>query len=284
MKTKTVYTLSIILILVTQYGFGQMKGFGSYNFNSGSKNITIWHNIPQSLHSNTDIVFVMHGVKRNGKDYCASWTEFSNRKNFILIVPEFSAANFPGSSQYNLANIIDSSGNYSKKENWHFHIIEDIFIDLKKKLNLNTKDYYLYGHSAGAQFVHRFVLFYPESSLKLAISANAGWYTFPDNSIDFPYGLNGVNLSVEQLKQAFSKRMIVLLGEKDTDTNHKHLRKTPEAETQGKNRLERGNNFFRSAQKMASQNNLPLNWEAKYVDGIGHSNSGMAKKAISFIE
>jgi len=256
---------------------------GSYKFTSGNKRLTIWYNIPKNIKKDSAVVFVMHGVKRNGKDYRNDWIKYSNDKKFILLVPEFSNKEFPESSNYNLANIANSNGKINPRKDWHFDIIEEVFKDIKLKLKLETKKYYLYGHSAGAQFVHRFVMFYPDSSLKLAISANAGWYTFPDSSINFPYGLHGLNFKKDDFKQIFSEKMIILLGKKDTDPNHKYLRKTKEATEQGKHRFERGNNYFKFARNISSKRKLEFNWKIKHIDGVGHSNSGMSKEAIKLI-
>ena len=181
-------------------------------------------------------------------------------------------------------NIANANGKINNRKEWHYNIIEDVFNDIKSKLNLETKKYYLYGHSAGAQFVHRFVMFYPDASLKLAIAANAGWYTFPDSGINFPYGLDGLNFEKDDFKQVFSKKMVILLGKKDTDPNHKYLRKTREAMEQGKHRFERGNNYFKFAKNLSSKLKMYFNWEIKYVDDVGHSNSGMSKEAVKLIK
>ena len=54
-------------------------------------------------------------------------------------------------------------------------------------MNGNTSaDYYLFGHSAGAQFVHRLLLMVPDGRYAALVAANAGWYTVPDKSIDYP--------------------------------------------------------------------------------------------------
>ena len=273
-----------MLFISTQYCYSDIsKGSGSYKFTSGNKSLTIWYNIPKNIKKDSAVLFVMHGVKRNGKDYRNDWIKYSNDKKFILLVPEFSNKEFPKSSNYNLANIANSNGKINPRKDWHFDIIEEVFKDIKLKLNLETKKYHMYGHSAGAQFVHRFVMFYPESSLKSAISANAGWYTFPDSSINFPYGLHGLNFKKDDFKQIFSEKMIILLGKKDIDPNHKYLRKTKEAMEQGKHRFERGNNYFKYARNISSKQKLEFNWKIKHINGVGHSNSGMSKEAIKLI-
>jgi hypothetical protein len=45
----------------------------------------------------------------------------------------------------------------------------------------------MFGHSAGAQFVTRFVTFMPQHR-PIAVAANAGWYTTLDDLVEFPTG------------------------------------------------------------------------------------------------
>jgi len=47
----------------------------------------------------------------------------------------------------------------------------------------------MFGHSAGAQFVHRYITFMPQGHLRAAVAANSGWYTLPDQTLKLPYGL-----------------------------------------------------------------------------------------------
>ncbi len=170
-----------------------------------------------------------------------------------------------------------------EKSKWTYIAIEHIFDHVKAITKNKSQGYSIYGHSAGAQFVHRLVLFCPDARLNTAISANSGWYTMPINTFKFPYGLKESGISDEGLKQAFNQNMIILLGGKDTDEDHKHLRKTPEAMAQGKHRLFRGKNFYNTAKRESAKLNIPLKWKVKTVKDVGHSNSKMAKAAVKFL-
>ena len=64
----------------------------------------------------------------------------------------------------------------------------------------------MFGHSAGAQFVHRFVMFAPGPNLRTAISANAGWYTTLEENVAFPYGLKDAPVDVDVQELAARER------------------------------------------------------------------------------
>jgi len=263
------------------------KGPGSFVFNDSQgnpdKHITVFYYNAEESKTNMPVVFVMHGVERNGREYRDSWVEHAKQEKFLLLVPEFSEKYYPGSKQYNLGNMFSPSGEPISKSKWTYASVEHIFDYLQEQDETKAESYSIYGHSAGAQFVHRLVLFYPETHIGTAVCANAGWYTLPSDDYDFPYGLKGSGISVDVLKQAFSENLIILLGDQDTDENHKHLRKTPEAMSQGKNRFERGRNFYKVARRESEKLQLPLKWKIKTVKNVGHSNSKMAKAAVKYL-
>ena len=62
---------------------------------------------------------------------------------------------------------------------------------MKAATGNRSASYLLYGHSAGAQFVHRYLYFVPEARVAKVVAANAGWWTLPDLAVGFPYGLRG---------------------------------------------------------------------------------------------
>ena len=95
---------------------------------------------------------------------------------------------------------------------------------IKGEIGGNQSTYNAWGHSAGAQFLHRFVFYLPESKLNIAVCSNAGWYTVPESDIVFPYGLSESQLSNSNLISAFSKKLYIHLGNADTDPNSSALR------------------------------------------------------------
>lgn len=257
-------------------------GSNSFTYTDGNKKFKVWYYNPNK-NKNIPILFVMHGIKRNARDYRDEWVRYAKKNNFMLIVPEFSIQYFSG-KEYITGNILKNKGSINSKSNWSFSIIEKIFHQVKSKENLKTEKYYLYGHSGGSQFVHRFVQFFPEASLELAISANAGWYTFLNKDINFPYGIKNLKMSKKDLDVIFSKKLIIMLGDEDTDIFHKSLRMTPESEAQGAHRFERGNNYFKYSKELANNLGSTFNWELIHVEDVGHSNRRIAKEAYKFIK
>ena len=164
-----------------------------------------------------------------------------------------------------------------------YSAIEKIFDRAIKLAGVAAVDYRLYGHSAGAQFVHRFIMFNPRARVKIAVAANAGWYMMPDFDVRFPYGLKGSGVDSAKLRESLAKKLIVQLGEKDVDPQHPSLNRGAGPMRQGRQRFERGQNFFRAAQHVAEKLNVPFHWELATVPDAGHDNAKMALAAAPLL-
>ena len=238
---------------------------------------------PVSLAPDRPVVFVLHGMQRNADEYRDQWHDLAEEHDFLLVVPEFSDDDFPESEAYNLGNVFDGQGSRRPHSEWSFSAIEPIFDDVRKRYGMTADGYAIYGHSAGAQFVHRFLFHVSDARVTRAVAANAGWYTMPDLAIDYPYGLKGSAVSRETLEQALQRPLTVLLGEQDTDPEHDSLRRTPEALAQGAHRLARGQAFFAAGQAAARDLGVPFAWQLATVPGAEHDNRLMAPAAIPFL-
>ena len=232
------------------------------------------------------IVVVFHGMNRNADDYRANWESFADTDGLLIVCPEFTEQKYPGSRYYNIGNIMDKTngkGHLQPKDEWVFPVVDRVIRDVKTRMGAESSSVVVFGHSAGAQMVHRYALFGGPTEANLIMPANAGWYTMPDENVRFPYGLDGVPLSESELAAAFAKPVVILLGEADVERTD-NLRQTPEADAQGMNRLERGKKFFAVAQEKAAEMGVPFNWQAATVAGVGHDNAAMADAALAVIE
>lgn len=224
---------------------------------------------PASVGPEAPIMIVMHGVNRDADRYRDEWIAVADRAGLIVAAPEFDADRFAGSQGYNLGGMPAPAGVSA------FSAIEPLFEKLKERSGSLAGRYYLYGHSAGAQFVHRFLYAVPDARVEQAFAANAGWYTTPRHDRRFPYGLAGSGITDPMLKRALTRPLTILLGREDTETGS-NLRSTPEAAEQGANRLERGRSFYASADRAAGELGIPLAWRMIEVPDAGHRNAQMA--------
>jgi poly(3-hydroxybutyrate) depolymerase len=238
---------------------------------------------PVSLAPDRPVVFVMHGMKRNADEYRDQWHDLAEEHDFLLVVPEFRDQDFPDSEAYNLGNVFDGHGGRRPQTEWSFSAIERIFDDVRKRFGMTAEGYAMYGHSAGAQFVHRFLFHVPDARVTRAVAANAGWYAMPDFSIERPYGLRDSGVTREMLKEALQRPLTILLGEEDTEPEPPSLRRTQEALVQGAHRFARGQAFFAAGQAAARDLDVPFAWQLATVPEADHDNRLMAPAAIPYL-
>ena len=242
-----------------------------------NKPFNIHYYIPSTINQTTaPILFIFPGTDRNADDYLETWITLADQKGVMVFAFEFSVDYYPMSTNYQTGFILDENGNLNNEDVWTFSVIEPVFDFIKTSLVNNTNSYNMFGHSAGGQFVHRFVQFKPNSRVNYAISANAGWYTVPDTSVDFPYGLKNTGISNEDLQNSYLKNLEIHLGQNDNDPNDPALRKTPEANSQGLYRLSRGRYFVNQSDSISQSLNFPSSWVKKELENIGHEQQKMA--------
>ena len=259
---------------------------GSFVFQTGaefgSRPIEVFYHIPKGNVRSMDVMFVMHGTNRNGKDYF-EWTKgAANKYSSVLLAPTFLSNLFP-SRDYQSGGVMDQSGNFNAPEKMTYKLIDEIFEYLIKNSNLKTKHYNIIGHSAGGQFVHRFMQFSESPYVKIGVAGNSGYYTYPDETIEFAYGIAGYTSDSKAFrKRYYSRNLTILLGTADTirDSN---FPSGPQADLQGLTRFERGQNFYNNNKKVAEAERAVFNWKMKFVEGIGHNGGVMMPEAVEFI-
>ena len=263
-------------------------GAGQFAFEDPEtgREVRCWYVRAETYERGDPPVIVFHGMNRNPADYRDAWIDDARRFGLFVIVPYFSEAQYPGTVGYNLGNLFPSESDRTPNpgEVSSFRVPKLVFDHLRvTDEGVETSGYMVFGHSAGAQFVHRMIALFPDPNLRLAIAANAGWYTFPDLSDDWPYGFSGTGLTEENLPEFLGSNLIILLGDLDIDEKQDSLRRTPEAMSQGRHRLERGHRFFEVGRGRAENMGVPFGWRLRIVPGVAHDQSGMAPAAAALM-
>jgi pimeloyl-ACP methyl ester carboxylesterase len=270
----------------------QTTGSGFFNFTAYQpfleKPIKVYYYIPENINANTPLLFIFHGTGRNARDYRDAVISKANQYNFIVMAPEFSNSYFPGGDGYNLGNVfIDgdnpSPTNLNPEDQWTFSVIEPMFDFVKASINNSTNKYHVFGHSAGGQFAHRFIMFKPNSRFDKVVASASGWYTVPDFEVDFPYGFKNSPLENLSLSTLFNNNLIIQIGSLDNDPNATALRHNSFADVQGLNRFARTNYFFDKAQNLALSNSLNFNWQFYINENLGHDFQSAIENAADII-
>ena len=242
--------------------------------------------------------FVMHGASRNAERYIATAAPVGRTTRSAcyrhLFFPRITipavrtthSASRPGGKQTEVrSNKIAgvSRRTFSMPE------IEHIFEAVRRSFDGRQAGYYLFGHSAGAQFTHRLMTFLPNARVLGAVTANAGWYTLPVNAKDdaftMPYGLRGSPVTDNDMHALFAAPLTVLVGERDTKTpaTDDLVRGTPEAMQQGEHRLARGQYYVTTSRARADALDATFAWRTAVVPRARHSAAQMIGSAGHFL-
>lgn len=263
-------------------------GLGSFVFDGypplAHRPVPVYYSAPADP-SRAEIVVVMHGLGRDGRAHRDDWARLVGDRNVLVLVPELGSDGYPGGA-YNVGNVVDGpdgSGVRQPPEQWTFHLVEALFDTVRADLGNDAATYGLFGFSGGAQFVHRFVELMPRHRARVAVAANAGWYTMPDDTVPFPHGLGGAPVGVSGLRDAFATSLVVILGGRDVDPQDPSLKRDALTDRQGRHRLERGRAFFGAAQRAARTRSFPFAWRLHEVPSLAHSHPDAARAALPFV-
>lgn len=245
--------------------------------------LPIWYVRPAGVAADAPLLFVFHGVRRDADRYLAEWLDVAEREQVIVVVPEFTQAAFPGAPAYNHGRLLDANGAAVPVNERTFALIEPLFDALRAREALSRTHYWMFGHSAGAQFVHRFIMTGNARRLERAVSANAGSYMYPDDRFAWPFGTRTLPEGIWAPQAAYAVQMTILLGTADNDPDYPSLPREPEAMAQGPHRLARGNAFFNATRADAQRRGLAYAWDCRLVPNVGHDNGRMAPFGLAVL-
>ena len=226
------------------------------------------------------VIAVMHGVRRNADAYRDAWVPLIAGRDAIVVAPLFSGERFPDTHSYNLGGTIDPTfTRHRPRRKWTFAMVAPLVEDAVKRLGGTPGTFRMYGHSAGAQFVHRYLAFTPDAPVDRAVAANAGWYTMPRRRRPFPYGFERAPKT--DLTAFLARDLVVMLG--GADHGQEFRRDDEHTLRQGSTRFERGRAFYESGRELAGKLDADFGWRLVVVPGVAHEHARMAVTAAEYL-
>jgi hypothetical protein len=238
---------------------------------------------PRDWHPGLPVLFVHHGVGRNGQDYRDYWLPHADTGAILVIAIEFPEAGFPEYLWYNFGNLHAADGTPNPREQWTFCIAPRLFATLLAQHITTAPRYGLFGHSAGGQFVHRMLSFGYRDQVAVAVSANAGTYAMPDLTTAWPWGLGETAVTRDALRTLLGFPLIVMAGTADIKTTGRFFPKGPKSLKQGPTRHARAHTYLRTGQDAAARLGVPLAWRVIDVPDVGHDGRRMSDAAAPLI-
>jgi len=238
---------------------------------------------PRKYDAQTPVLFVHHGVGRNGEDYRDYWLDLVDETGVLAISIEFPEASFPEYLWYHFGNLHNKDGMPNPREAWTFGVDERLFEQLRAQGITARQRYGLFGHSAGGQYVHRMLSFGFRGHVAVAVSANAGTYAMPDLSTPWPFGLGETDVDNAALRALLAFPITVMAGTEDVLTTGQFFPKGPRSMRQGATRFERAHNYVRSGRNAAAALETNCAWRIIDVPNVGHDGKLMSAAAAPVV-
>jgi poly(3-hydroxybutyrate) depolymerase len=226
-----------------------------------------------------DVVFVQHGMLRNGDEYRDFWIPAADRHGLLIVAPTFSNDGFKGAENYNDGMVRDDKGQIAPADTWIYRVPALVAAALVEAGVMAPGRARIFGHSAGGQFLHRMVSLVGFGPFAAVAAANSGWYSLPTLDMPFPAGLAGTGLGEPGLKRLLESPLHVMAGSKDSEATADNLPSQPEAVAQGPGRLHRARNYHAAGKAMAGVLGCGFNWRFTEVPGVAHDGRAMSVAA-----
>ena len=231
---------------------------------------------PRNHDPEKPVVIVQHGASRNGAEYCGAWVPAAERHGLLIIAITFPKEAWPDAVTYNNGHVLDDRGNVRPREGWSLAIPGRVFALLREAGITRRDKTYLWGHSAGGQFVHRLLATQPHGIFEAVGAANPGWYTLPTLDLAYPDGLGGIGLTRDDVVRFLGYPLVIFSGDQDIDGTTENFPKHDAAMAQGPNRFARAQFYLERGRAEAARLRVPCRWSRVVVPGVAHEGMRMS--------
>ncbi len=219
--------------------------------------------VPSRIGSQAPLL-ALHGISRNAEELSRAFAPVAEATGRIVVVPHFSADKWPVYQRVTRRARPDKA-------------LLALLCTLRSMDEAFQVPPDIFGFSGGAQLAHRFAMLYPEAVGNIHLGA-AGWYTLPDESAEYPYGIGDTNgrreswgrLMRSGLQRFLRRRIDVYVGGDDTERDES-LRKNAKLDAQqGHDRVERALNYVAAVNNRQSSLGLPCTGHLTILPGCDH--------------
>lgn len=226
--------------------------------------------------TSNDILLVHHGDSRS--TYDSGSERLADVERFSVFSPIFPESSYD-TNEYQLGGIVDDLERVQPEDEWTVRLEEPI-VDWAREQVGGDGGVYLFGFSAGGQYLSRVAAYEPPEGVTRFIVSSPSTWVLPSLTEKAPYGFDGLGTDAEEeaaLKAYLALPMTIYLGSEDNDPNDPALSTNSAAMRQGATRLERGINTFNMGHDVAEANGWAFNWTLVIADGVGHGGSSMLR-------
>ena len=216
------------------------------------------------------LLVAVHGVSRGAAMHFQAFSALAARCQCHLLAPLFDAWRYPDYQRL---------GRPGRGARADLDLIA-LIGELGRRHGFDMARLWLFGHSGGAQFVHRFVFAHPDLVRRYALSA-AGWYTYPDEAVRFPLGLAEPPPGFPRLvaPRLLSVPGRVFVGRRER-AGSRLLRHGEQLDSvQGRDRRDRAARWVQAMADAAARHGLPDPVGLEELDDGAHSFCGLVRRA-----
>ena len=229
------------------------------------------------------LVMIVHGsIDRDqtaipaARSFLERWIDLADAHRVVLLAPAFDQENFGGHA--------GPGGGY--RGLFGRHVGADVFVnaivdDTQEALPSLPEKFGLYGHSAGGQFVSRYLVMHPERVAAAVISA-AGTFAFPDPDVAWTNGMKPLRRRIrwsddepwreieiipdpDSWVKASQIPTTVVVGADDT----REIKAIPG--NKGRSHVERAKEWVRAMNKLALDHDRASRVQYVEVPDVGHN-------------
>lgn len=245
----------------------------------GRRSLDYFVFVPETAANDAPLLVTVHGISRNAREQAESFAPLAARHGFSVVAPHFDEEDFDDYQR------LGRRGRGPRAD-----AALDRLIDALGRRGVASHQLFLFGFSGGGQFVHRYVMAHPER-VRAGIVASAGWYTFPDPALDYPYGirLDAELPGVRLRPRAFLRvPMLAVVGDEDRERDDGLRRSHALDRQQGRNRVERARRWVRAMRTAAEEREMRPRVELALLEGAGHSfedsmRAGLGELVVDYV-